>query len=378
MQKDDSKSVVVSFSDQDSPIKYDKKRLFLSRLKRKILKHTWVVRVFILAAIVLGLYMGFLFLGRVAKQSGIFYYTDLARDFIFTPGDKVKSQNGRTTILILGKGGQGHEAPDLTDTMMVASVDQHTSSVTLVSLPRDIWIPDLRTKLNSVYYWGNKKKEHGGLLLAKASVEEIVGQPVHYGIVIDFSGFKKVIDIVGGIEVDVERSFTDERYPVPGRENDLCGGDSEYKCRYETIRFEKGIQHMDGETALKFVRSRNADGDEGTDFARAARQQRVISALKERVLSRDIIFSPRTLLELKKAVEETLETDIDASSAAILLRTAISSRDSIASHVLSEDLLERPPYSPEYDNLYVFIPRDENWGEVHTWVECIFANKEGC
>ena len=112
---------------------------------------------------------------------------------------------------------------------------------------------------------------------------------------------------------------------------------------------------MDGETALKFVRSRYAQGDEGTDLARAKRQQRVILALKDKVLSRDIIFSPSKLLELKKAVEESVETDIDPSAGVVLARRILSARDSVSSRVVPEDLLENPPKSPRYDNLYVFI-----------------------
>ena len=187
----------------------------------------------------------------------------------------------------------------------------------------------------------------------------------------DFSGFKKIIDVLSGIEVEVERSFVDEKYPIAGRENDLCDGDPGYKCRYETIAFEKGTQHMDGETALKFVRSRNAEGDEGTDFARAERQQRILSAIKNKALSREIIFSPRKLLELKKAVEDAIETDIGSGAGAILARRSLSARDSIQSYVLPEDFLERPVYSPIYDNLYVFIPKNEDWSEIHEWVKNI-------
>src|SRR5690606_11303223 len=121
--------------------------------------------------------------------------------------------------------------------------------------------------------------------------EFVTGEPVHYAMVMDFSGFKEVIDTLGGVEVDVEHSFTDTEYPIAGRENDLCDGDPEYRCRYETIEFKQGRQYMDGETALKFVRSRHAEGDEGNDFARSACQQRVISAIREKVLTTGILFN---------------------------------------------------------------------------------------
>jgi len=150
-------------------------------------------------------------------------------------------------ILILGKGGQGHEAPDLTDTVIFASLKHNDPTLALVSLSRDIWIPELRAKLNSAYYWGNQKQENGGQILAKSTVEQIVGKPIHYIVVVDFSGFKNIIDTLGGIEVEVERSFIDERYPISGREADDCGGDDpEFLCRFETVSFAASITASSG------------------------------------------------------------------------------------------------------------------------------------
>ena len=134
---------------------------------------------------------------------------------------------------------------------------------------------------------------------------------------------------------------------------------------------------MDGETALKFARSRNAVGDEGTDFARAARQEKVITAIKEKILSTKVLLSPKKLLEIKKIVMEHVETDISPEAAAILARYLFSARGNIKTNVLSEDFLINPPKSEKYDNLYVFIPKDGNpstgsgqdWDKVHEWVK---------
>lgn len=351
--------------------KVGKRGIAWSRIRRKILKHAWLVRLAIISLFFIVLYSGFILSSNIVRRTGMDVYFSLARTFIFTPADGIASSQGRTNILILGKGGEGHEAPDLTDTMIFASVSHDMRSTNLISLPRDIWITALRAKLNSVYYWGNKKEDGGGLVLAKASVEEIVGQPVHYVIVVDFSGFKKIIDVIGGIEVDIENTFTDEKYPIPGKEDDLCEGDTEFKCRYETVHFEKGLVHMNGDMALKFVRSRNAQGDEGTDFARAARQERVISAIKKKLLSREILLSPKKLIAFKDAVLASVETDIDAKAAAILARWIIRSKDNVRTQVFPEEFLLRPSYSDEYDNLYVFVPKSGSWQEVHVWVSCL-------
>lgn len=260
--------------------KSDKRKIVISRIKRRLLKHVWLVRASLITLILLGFYLFYFLASLILGRLGVTSYLGLIGDFIFTPTQKIQTREDRTNILILGKGGKGHEAPDLTDTVIFASINHTDPSLSLVSLPRDIWIPELRAKLNSTYYWGNQKKDGGGLILTKATVESIVGQPVHYGLVIDFSGFMKIVDVLGGVEVDVERGFVDEKYPIAGKEDDECDGDLEYKCRYETIRFEEGAQTMNGETALIFARSRNAEGDEGTDLAREIRQQKILAAIQ--------------------------------------------------------------------------------------------------
>ncbi|MGB6838896.1 MAG: LCP family protein [Microgenomates group bacterium] len=362
--------------DETNPVpkKLDKKVIVLSRLKRKILKHIWLVRAGLIVLVFLGFYLIYLCTSFLLGRLGITNYTRLISDFIFTPSQKIQTTEGRTNLLILGKGGQGHEAPDLTDTVIFASISHQNPLITLISLPRDIWISELRAKLNSAYYWGNQKQAGGGLILAKSTVEEIVGEPVHYGVVVDFSGFMRIIDVLGGIEVYVERTFVDEKYPIPGKEDDDCDGDPEYSCRYETIRFEKGKQIMDGETALKFARSRNAEGDEGTDLARTIRQQKILLTIREEILAPKTFLSPKKMLAVWQVVRESTETDINASAGAILARKALQGSKQISSHVLSEDLLVNPPIQSKYDNLYVFVPRKESWQEVRGWIKEILSN----
>lgn len=351
--------------------KLTKKAVKLSRIKRRLLKHLWLVRGGLVLLVLLVLCLFYLFVSLLLGGLGVNSYTRFVGDFIFTPMQKIQVSENRTNVLILGKGGANHETPDLTDTIIFASISHSDPSITLVSLPRDIWIPELRAKLNSAYYWGNQKQEKGGLILAKSTVEEIVGKPVHYGVVIDFSGFTKIIDVLGGVEVDVERAFTDKKYPIPGKENDDCHGDPEYLCRYETISFRKGKQAMDGETALKFARSRNAEGDEGTDFARAARQQKILNAIREKFLSSKILFSPKKMLAAWRVILDFTEIDTDVSAGAILTRRVLQGNKQMKSYVLGEEFLTNPPISPEFDSLYVFIPKNESWSGVHQWIEII-------
>lgn len=344
------------------------------KIKRKLLaRHLKATRasVIILALITIFLFFYLIFL--ILKPTRVGEYFGLAHSFIFTPKNQILALNNRTNILILGKAGEGNPAPDLTDTIILASISHNPDpQVTLVSLPRDIWIKALRTKLNSIYYWGNQRQDGGGLVLAKSVTEDIVGVPIHYAVVVNFSGFKNIIDTLGGIEVDVKKGFIDKKFPIPGKENDECNGDEKYLCRYETIEFQKGLQTMDGETALKYARSRQSeDLEEGTDLARSARQQLILKSLKEKALSRQTLTSPRLIMQLIKEVERIIETDLNNNTLAILARRALQSRNSINNYNLPEDFLTNPPLQSKYDYLYVFVSATKNWDQIRNWFQNI-------
>lgn len=353
--------------------KHNRRSVFLMRLKRKILSNVLLARLISFSAVVLVLLIIFYFVFLILRGVGLDKYVRMARYFIFTPNGVVNQLDGRTNFLILGKAGDGYTAPDLTDTMILASISHDDPKLIMVSLPRDLWIEDLRAKLNSVYYWGNQKEENGGLVLAKSIVEEVVGVPIHYALVIDFDGFRELIDAVGGVDIDVQKTFTDNRFPIPGKEDDDCGGnDEEYLCRYESITFTNGLQHMDGTTALKFARSRHSeDLAEGTDLARARRQQLVLNALKDKMFSREIILNFKKLREISGLIDKTLETDLNLDQEVYLSRKIYDARNRIETHVLPEELLENPPISSDFDNLYVFVPLAGDWSEVQSWVKSI-------
>ena len=264
--------------------------------------------------------------------------------------------------MILGKSGAGHAGPDLTDTLILASVALNKPEISLISIPRDLWIPEIRAKINSAYYWG-------GTELADSLVEKITGQSVDYTLVINFSGFKDIVDALGGVNVDVANSFTDNLYPIAGKENDLCDGGKELKCRYETIRFEKGVNFMDGTTALKFVRSRNGDNNENTDIAREMRQQKVISAIKNKILSYQTLLNPVKLIRFWKVASSSIETDLDFSSIAVLGKRFLIAGENVHSLAIPDGILISPPKSQKYNNQYVFVPKAGDWNELQGWIK---------
>lgn len=273
----------------------------------------------------------------------------------------LKTDKTTVNILILGKGGGDHEAPDLTDTIILAMVKD--KKINLVSLPRDIWVPEIRAKLNSAYYWGKQKDQ--GFLVADDAIKSITGVTVDKNLVVDFSVFEDFIDGLGGVEVDVQNAFVDEKYPVVGKEADPC-----LACRYQTISFGKGKQLMSGDRALQFVRSRNSEGDEGTDIAREARQQLVITAVKNKILNPKNL-SPKQVKNLVDLVLNHIETDIQKQDLGSLVRVLFNSKDSLNSYTIPEDFLIHPPTSRKYDNLYVFIPKDGSWKSFQEWIKSL-------
>lgn len=278
-------------------------------------------------------------------------------------------------ILLLGKSGGDNTAPDLTDTIMIFSINPSREAIDVISVPRDIWISSIRAKLNSAYYWGKEQKPEEPFLLVKDILKEISGIEIDGVVLVDFEALRGLVDSVGGIEVEVERDFTDKMYPIMGKENDLCGGDRTYSCRYETIEFKKGLNVMNGETVLKYVRSRNAEGDEGTDLARAVRQQRVILALKEKLTRPATIFSFWNYKKITAVIFANIKTDLEVKSLGQIAKSASVSLKSIKSHVVPEDYLVSPKADAKYDMQYVFIPKKGNWKEVIGWFENTLEGK---
>lgn len=323
-------------------------RSLINRLKRQLLSHVWLTRVSLAAAAIALAIAGFFLLRKPITS---------------TP---LPSHSGRTNFLILGIGGGTHESPDLTDTIIFASVSPSSSSV-LLSIPRDLWVPSLQAKINTAYHYGVEKAgPSGGLTLAKSAVSEIIDQPVDFAIVFDFATFSRVIDEIGGVDVQVERSFTDAKYPIAGKENDPCD-----ECRYETISFSQGLQHLDGSTALKFVRSRHSESlDEGTDFARSRRQTLVIAAIKTKLLSKINLRLYRRLFDL---VSKNIQTDITPDHYPALAGLALSARKyDIRTSALSEpDQLYNPPLLPKYTRQWILLPRSDNPKVVYDFVSSL-------
>jgi polyisoprenyl-teichoic acid--peptidoglycan teichoic acid transferase len=211
-----------------------------------------------------------------------------------TSASQLKGEgDGRINILILGVGGAGHDGPELSDTMMVASIDPKTKDVAMLSIPRDLYVKIPGHGQGKV----NSANSAGGPQLAEQVVQTVLGVPIHYYIKVDFSGFKQAVDAVGGVDIYNKTSLYDPEYPCDYSQAKSCG-----------FHLAAGQYHMNGTLALEYARCRK--GTCGNDFGRASRQQDVLVALRQRALQLSTLTNPVKIAGLIDALGGHITTDL--------------------------------------------------------------------
>lgn len=296
--------------------------------------------------------------------------TDLL-GFLGQPTTTLNNQNGVTNFLILGLRGEGVDSPDLTDSLVFISLNQNTNTISQIGIPRDLWVPSLQAKINTAYHYGEQNGLGAGIKLAEASISEILGQNVNYTIVVNFNLFKQVVDLVGGVDIHVSPGFEDKEFPLLGKENSFP-----ISSRYETIIFPEGQNHLNGESALKFVRSRHSVGNEGTDFARSRRQQQIISALKDKIFNKDFLLSESKVNELTDLVQLNIKTNLPSSLYPVLARIGLNQSGKsiktiplgITPDIDGISILYNPP-PHKYKGEWVLMPKDNNWKALSQYID---------
>ena len=306
------------------------------------------------------------------------------------------------SILLMGYGGGGHDGGYLTDTMIVAHIRPRESAIDLISLPRDMWVPiplgkngdAVFWKINAAYAFGRDQNQYrdrperytgdaGGGELAKYAAEYITGLPVRYFAILSFAGFEESIDTLGGIDVTIPHTFEDTLYPLEEEKGNDCektpeeieeitatmSGDlleEQFPCRYETVFFEKGTEHMDGIRALKFVRSRKSK-TYGGDYNRSLRQLALLEAIKEKVIS--INFIPK-IIPFMNSLTRDMQTDMGAGDFKTIVDTHPKLQEfTIKTISLTDDnvLVE----SRSDNGQYILVPKEseDDWTSVHEYIQ---------
>ncbi len=221
--------------------------------------------------------------------------------------------SGRVNILLMGRGGGTHDAPDLTDTMMLVSIDPVNHTSTMLSLPRDLWVnvPNSGVmKMNAAWETGefkylgkqavgstDPKAIRAGYDLVDQTVKSVTGVSINYNVLVDFQAFQQAVDTLGGVHVNVPTDLVD---PTMAWEN---GGNPTLATA--------GDHDFNGKQALIYVRSRETT----SDFARAERQRTVLTALKAKVATLGTLSNPIKLNGLLNTFGNNFQTDLSLGNA---------------------------------------------------------------
>ncbi len=275
--------------------------------------------------------------------------------YFYVTQSTIDNTDGRTNILFLGV----DEAASLSDTIMLVSVENldEEPDVAMVSIPRDLWVnvPGFGgSKINAAYSIGERNQYPGaGPGLTKDTLESVLKLDIHYYSALDFDGFTALIDAAGGVEIEVENAINDPRYPA----DDGSG--------YSPLFIEAGTQKFDGEKALKYARSRQST----SDFDRAFRQQQIVLALREQIVSDSRLPQAQRIASLITTLDDKVETDM---SRAEILQLAAALRN-----IHPDDV---PQYVIDTSNFLVgaqfdgssLVPRTSSFEEIQSFIDNLF------
>lgn len=252
----------------------------------------------------------------------------------------------RVTVLLVGVDSAPGRTTALTDTMLVVSLDPDGTTSAMISVPRDLYgapLPDgtfYDEKLNSLMATAQGNPDEyplGGVGTLKATIGKLLGVQINYFAAINLLGFKQMVDSIGGVDITVLRAINDPTY---SDEYDNVTG----------FYIKVGTYHMNGHTALAFVRSRKGAGD--NDFTRADRQQQLLTAIRDELTAGNLMLALPGLLD---AVKNTITTDVPSGRLAELAQ-AVQGADMSQ---LQRIVLQPPEYmraDPFSSAGYILIP----------------------
>lgn len=269
----------------------------------------------------------------------------------------------RINFVLLGMGGPNHDGANLTDTIIVGSFKPSTKRLVLMNIPRDLSVPIAGygwRKINSANALAEAKEPGSGGQATADLIGEILEIPIHYYFRVDFAGFVKIIDDLGGIEVEVDNTLDDYSYPIMGEEEN-----PDYYSRFEHLHIDAGRQTMDGELALKYARSRHGVGAEGSDFARSKRQQKILMAIKEKLFDANNLFRPKLIMNIISDAENHVSTNLTPEELVSAWQLA---KDMKAENIININLDNSPTgllYDQKgADGAYFLVPRAGDFREI--------------
>ncbi|HVZ10940.1 MAG TPA: LCP family protein [Candidatus Paceibacterota bacterium] len=273
-----------------------------------------------------------------------------SRDYVMP-----EKEDDRLDVLILGM--RGEDDPDaadggalLTDSIQVLSYDKKTHKSSLISIPRDLLVwthGDNDNKLNEAYEYG-LSHSNNSLQFIKDKISQITGVYIDNVVIFSFSSFKEIIDSVGGIDVTLDQPFSEPKqwgYP---------------------FSLPAGPNHLDGQNALYYARSRYSS----TDFDRSRRQQQVMFALKDKLLSLNFFSDPLKTISVFNTIRSNIRTDIgvfDIKNFVTLAKTADFA--AMKKYIISTDNLV--DQGKDANGIYILTPKGGNFDQIKSLFQTI-------
>lgn len=292
------------------------------------------------------------------ENAAILDYNPTDKNSKLDPALFTKAGDGRFNVVIVGIGGDAHAGGQLTDSIQVASIDTINKKIDVTSIPRDLYvtIPGYgRSKINATYEVGEQRKAGSGALLMRQVVENVLGIKVSNFALFDFSGFKDIVDSLGGIDVTVPYNIYDAEYPAAD------------EIHYDPFYITAGLHHMDGATALKYARTRHQD----LDYGRSGRQHDLMQAIKVKALSAGVITNPLKVSNLITALGQHFKTDLTTDQLKSLLGIYKDiTPENTSGHVLDTTLelgLLTSTTDPVAGSISYPIPGYDKFDLVHQW-----------
>jgi len=313
------------------------------------------------------IFLFFLFYGlNDSKKYSFSYNNDLNTS---SKENFQKAENSPINILFLGIVGEGSRGAFLTDTIFVTSILPSKKQISMISMPRDLWvkIPNGSTgvKINSLYELENKGKKFSEATsygLIKEKVENITGLPMDYIVILDLKGFEKLIDALGGIDIWLEKDIIDPSLVNPHNPSEI-------------FHLSAGWRHLDGALIIKFIRTRYAPNG---DFYRIEHQQQIIAALKDKLTKLADVWNLISWLKIWQSLNGHVITNLDFN---IIWQIFPIVRNISSSEIKYLSITNKPPdelliTSSIYNdwakkNIYILIPKKgfENYEEINNYIK---------
>ncbi len=340
--------------------------LLLNRRNKRISTYTIVIIVLVI-----------IFAGRVLMSSisaNDWFNNEIFNNFKHlipsTDRSLAGEKNDRINVLLLGIGGPGHDGSYLTDTIILLSLKPSSRQVSLISIPRDLVTPvNNWEKINTIDAYAEVKYPGQGGKITAQTIGKLLHIPIQYYARVDFGGFVKIINQLGGIRVNVVNTLDDYQYPIIGQEKN-----PDYAARYEHLHISKGPQSMDGSVALEYVRSRHAAGIEGSDFARARRQQLILEAVRNKLFSAQTLLNPIIITKVIKELNKNVSTNLNVWEILKIWNLFKNvNHKQIITKVLSNAPNNFLVAGVGQNGAYVLTPRSGNFKNIVNFVQNIFS-----